>query len=439
MNIVMQLAKATLRATLIAMVMFKLVQAAPVLVSVTDPVGDSTGPVDVIGMDFEFNNETGNYTILLTATDAEPFAGDFRVNINLFNLDVGTTADDPSYFQDTINDFSLLVSSTAMLLSGTNSRLLSWDTGDRILLNNLPDGTPHPDGGTLFSSVVSGRPSQSLEKDVIGLDKEIAIVTSMPLAAGSHLESPRPGSFESGIGLIRGWACEADHIDVLIDGVTSIELPYGTSRPDTAGVCGDADNGFGGVVNWNLFGDGQHEIRAFVDSVEFASATFTVTTLGVEFLTGAAGDFFQTDFPDPGRDLTLRWSEPHQNFVFVGTGTGTGAPDDTSGDGVTAWLESPFSGSSESGIGLIRGWACNASDITVMIDADPPIATSHGAERPDTVGVCGDSDNGFGIVVNWNRYPSGVHRLRAFADASPTPFADGSVNVFNIRPPDLAP
>ena len=182
MNIVKQLPKATLMATLIAMVTFNLVQAAPALVSVTDPVGDNTGQIDVIGMDFEFYKETGNYTILLTTTDAEPFAGDFRININLFNLDIGTTADDPSYFQDTINDFSLLVSSTSLLLSGTNSRLLSWELGDRILLNNLPDGIPHPDGGTLFSSVVSGRPFQFLDNDVIGLDKEIAIVTPIPPA-----------------------------------------------------------------------------------------------------------------------------------------------------------------------------------------------------------------------------------------------------------------
>ena len=180
MNIVRQLQKAILMAALIAMATFNLVHAAPVLVSVTDPVGDNTGPVDVIGMDFEFNNETGNYTILLTATDAEPFLGDFRININLFNLDVGTTADDPSYFQDTINDFSLLIPSSTLILSGSNSRLLSWDTGDRILLNNIPDGSPNPDGDTLFSSVVAARPSQSLETDVIGLDKEIAVVTSIP-------------------------------------------------------------------------------------------------------------------------------------------------------------------------------------------------------------------------------------------------------------------
>jgi len=187
MNMVKHLQKAILMAALITMVTFNLVHAAAVLVSVTDPVGDNTGPVDVIGMDFGFNNETGNYTILLTATDAEPFLGDFRININLFNLDVGTTADDPSYFQDTINDFSLLVPSSRLILSGTNARLLSWDTGDRILLNNLPDGTPHPDGDTLFSSVVAARPSQSLETDVIGLDKEIAIATS---ALSTFLDVP---------------------------------------------------------------------------------------------------------------------------------------------------------------------------------------------------------------------------------------------------------
>jgi len=73
MNIVRHLQKATLMTALIAVVTFNLVQAEPVLVSVTDPVSDNTGPVDVIGMEFEFDNETGNYRILLTTTDAEPF------------------------------------------------------------------------------------------------------------------------------------------------------------------------------------------------------------------------------------------------------------------------------------------------------------------------------------------------------------------------------
>jgi len=245
MNTARHLQKAILMAALIAMVTFNLVQAAPMLVSVTDPVGDSTGPVDVIGMDFEFNNETGNYTILLTATNAEPFLGDFRIDIELFNLDVGTTADDPSFFQDIINDFRLLVPSTSLLLSGTNSRLLSWDAGDRILLNNLPDGTPHPDGSTDFSSVVAGRPFQILEKDVIGLDKEIAIVTPVTPAidlVASVLPSSRSvqlGSAASAFATImNAGTADATSCDITPLTVVPGGFVYQTTDPATNALTG---------------------------------------------------------------------------------------------------------------------------------------------------------------------------------------------------------
>jgi subtilisin-like proprotein convertase family protein len=247
-----------------------------------------------------------------------------------------------------------------------------------------------------------------------------------------NLESPSAGSAESGIGLIRGWACDGTRVDVQIDGGRNLEMPYGTSRPDTAAACGDDDNGFGGVVNWNRLGDGLHTLKAFVDTVEFASVNFTVTTLGQEYLTGVSGEFTEFDFPDTGYNLTMKWSEPHQNFVFVGSGSSGGNPGDTQGDGTTARLESPFSGSSESGIGIIRGWACDATKISILIDSDPLIEASYGAERLDTQGVCGDSDNGFGVVVNWNLYATGVHRLRAYIDDSTTAFADVTFNVFNI-------
>jgi hypothetical protein len=193
MNIAAHLHKVALMTVLVTTVTVNLVQAAPMLVSVTDPVGDNTGPIDVTGMDVEFDNATGFYKILLTTTSTEPFVGDSRIDIELFNLDVGTTANDPSFFH-TIEDVRLLPpgTSTLWIISGTDSRLLSWNAGDRILLNNLPDGTPHPDGVTLFSSIVGAVPGQSLEKDVIGLDKEIATVTSMAPAAGS-LQFSTPG------------------------------------------------------------------------------------------------------------------------------------------------------------------------------------------------------------------------------------------------------
>ena len=54
-------------------------------------------------------------------------------------------------------------------------------------------------------------------------------------------------------------------------------------------MCGDTDNGFGLLFNWNLLSDGEHEVVALVDGVELGRATVTVTTLGAEFLRGLRG------------------------------------------------------------------------------------------------------------------------------------------------------
>ena len=40
----------------------------------------------------------------------------------------------------------------------------------------------------------------------------------------------------------------------------------------------------------------------------------------------------------------------------------------------------------------------------------------YGTERPDTAGVCEDTDNGFGVLFNWNRLGDGQHTVRAYAD-----------------------
>ena len=79
------------------------------------------------------------------------------------------------------------------------------------------------------------------------------------------------------------------------------------------------------TVNWNLLGDGQHRVRALADGVEFANHTFTVTTLGVEFLTGASGSY---QVPFAGSAVTLNWSEPLQNFVIT---SATQSPQGVSG------------------------------------------------------------------------------------------------------------
>ena len=84
-------------------------------------------------------------------------------------------------------------------------------------------------------------------------------------------------------------------------------------------ACGDTDNGFSLLINWNLLGHGTHTIRALADDVEFASTTFSVVTLGGEFIGGLSGEYTLEDFPEPGINTIIRWEESAQNFIVVGT------------------------------------------------------------------------------------------------------------------------
>jgi hypothetical protein len=119
------------------------------------------------------------------------------------------------------------------------------------------------------------------------------------------------------MGIISGWGCHASRIDIIIDEVATLEAAYGTDREDTVKACGDANNGFGLLVNWSLFKAGGHTIHARADGVEFGSATFTVTTLmEEEFLWGAEGSYRLSGFPYPFTDVVIRWEQSLQNFVI---------------------------------------------------------------------------------------------------------------------------
>ena len=134
-------------------------------------------------------------------------------------------------------------------------------------------------------------------------------------SVGGNLENPGIGSHKSGIGIIAGWHCNASQVVVVIDGL-AIQTGSGTDRPDTVSVCGDSNNGFGALYNWNRFGDGIHTAIAYADGVEFARANFAVKTFGVEFLTGAAGILSRPDFPSSGMTTYLQWDEAVQNLVI---------------------------------------------------------------------------------------------------------------------------
>ncbi len=284
--------------------------------------------------------------------------------------------------------------------------------------------------------------------------------------------------FHSGIGLVTGWVCEAEQVELEFDGETTfkfpfddllarcstssmhcsspstlfahgfdpsgedgedyppfpfrppfafvLEAPYGTDREDTLDACGDRDNGFGLVFNWNRLGDGKHTVRALADGVEFGSATFRVATFGVEFLRDAQGDYLLPDFPDTGQQTRLVWQEALQNFAIAALSPATESepPMDnppTESDppvlsDLIGTLENPASDSFQSGVGIVSGWVCGAERVEIEIDGTDIFEAAYGTDRMDTAEICDDSNTGFGLRLNWNEFGDGEHTLRALAD-----------------------
>ena len=152
------------------------------------------------------------------------------------------------------------------------------------------------------------------------------------MAGVGYLENPGPDSFQSGVGVISGWVCEAETVEIVFEtaqgGVLRYEAAYGTERADTAvqrkdgtPLCGDTDNGFGLLFNWNLLGEGEHTVVALVDEEELGRAVVRVTTVGTgdeeEFLRDVAGECTVADFPMDGQTTTLVWQQTSQNFVIT--------------------------------------------------------------------------------------------------------------------------
>ena len=153
-----------------------------------------------------------------------------------------------------------------------------------------------------------------------------------------YLENPGAASFQSGIGVISGWVCDAEEVEIVLNGEPQ-EAAYGTARLDTEAVCGDSDNGFGLLFNWNLLGDGEHEVVALVDGVELDRATVTVTTLGTEFLRDVTGTCTAADFPTGDETVTLAWQQTQQNFVIAEGAAPAGA--NRAGTPGVGYLENP--------------------------------------------------------------------------------------------------
>ena len=132
------------------------------------------------------------------------------------------------------------------------------------------------------------------------------------------LENPSQGSYTSGIYMFSGWACDADLIEIVINGGSGLKAAYGTSRGDTRGICGDSDNGFGLLFNMANLGTGEHTAVAFADGLEIGRSTFNVQRLSTgEFLRGAEDLAVANNFPTASKESWLVWTESAQNYAIA--------------------------------------------------------------------------------------------------------------------------
>ena len=315
-------------------------------------------------------------------------------------------AADVDYFTVTAPGRGLVFVDTT---GSVNLRGTLWQHGE--VLESGPTGS-RSQGARLGARVEAGDVVVAVQGQGGATGPYAVIVTFVQ----GYLENPGPESFQSGVGVLSGWVCDADMVEIELNGVPQ-EAAYGTERLDTAGVCGDVDNGFGLLVNWNRLGEGEHTVVASVDGVELGRATVRVTTVGAgaeeEFLRGAEGTCEAEDFPRLGERVRLVWQQPSQNFVIAGARAPVGV--NRAGVAGVGYLENPGPHSFQSGVGVISGWVCAAALVEVALNGVLQEA-AYGTERLDTQAVCGDVDNGFGLLVNWNRLGEGEHTVVAYVD-----------------------
>lgn len=179
-------------------------------------------------------------------------------------------------------------------------------------------GLDHPDDyGQTVQAIMNSR-SSNLERpqadDIAGIRAIYPRQTTG--ATKGSLENPGANATKTGIGIISGWVCDANRVEVEVKGAR-FAVAYGTDRGDTRSICGDADNGFVVLVNWNIFGVGTHRIRLLADGRELVNRSVAVKNFGTETLKGKRGQWTLDDWPTAGTETVVRWTEALQNIEIV--------------------------------------------------------------------------------------------------------------------------
>ena len=181
----------------------------------------------------------------------------------------------------------------------------------------------------------------SLQAEVDRLRNELnACREPVVTNARGALGNPPDGGYRSGVGVISGWVCAAEDVEVRIltaRGILrqTLQVAYGTSRPDTVGQCShnSPNTGFGMTYNFNHLPEGMYTITAYADGDTQIGQTHTFKVVHIvrsfpdsnNFLTldddvQARGECIVPDFPVTGERTWLKWEQGTQNFVIEDQG-----------------------------------------------------------------------------------------------------------------------
>ena len=159
------------------------------------------------------------------------------------------------------------------------------------------------------------------------------MILAPSLAHSATLETPGNGDSLSGIGVVRGWKCEANGpLTVRFDGGSPIPLAYGNERADvqSTGACPGSAVGFVSVWNYGVLTTGEHTAVVYDNGVEFARSTFSVVQAGAEYLTDAAGECLIQDFPEVDTNALFSWNTGTQHLELIDLGSADELPAPTS-------------------------------------------------------------------------------------------------------------
>ena len=103
------------------------------------------------------------------------------------------------------------------------------------------------------------------------------------------------------------------------------------------------------------------------------------------------------------------------------------------------YIDDPAEGSTQSGIGLVRGWSCLGGQLEVQFsEADgtaigEPFSLAHGTPRESAVeDLCGDTNNGFAMQINWNILGTGQKTMTLLVNGE-----ELATRNFSVVDPDM--